>query len=160
MSCCHFENSIHQNLSLLSQTLQCCPRPESASVRLCLGHSRILWLLFLHVSRATISLKLVLRPTDEWQEPGIVTNNDYYYSENRAWNEPARANMMYGDTYSFYLFSFTLLSFQKIQRPFYLNPSCSSSKFEGRSIATLSLFSTLFFSLLSHCLQPLSLQCV
>lgn len=47
---------------------------------------------FLHISRATISLKLFLRPADEWQEPGIITNNDYYYSENRAWNEPSRAN--------------------------------------------------------------------
>lgn len=49
---------------------------------------------FLHVNRATISLKLVLRPTDEWQEPGIVTTNDYYYPENRAWEELARANTM------------------------------------------------------------------
>lgn len=49
----------------------------------------------LHVTiRATISLKLVLRPTDEWQEPGIVASNDYYYSENTAWEDLLRANRM------------------------------------------------------------------
>lgn len=84
MSCCRFENNTYQNWSLLSWTLQGCPDQDLPLW----GTAGPCGCLFA-CQQSHNQFK-----TDEWQEPGIVTSNVYYYSENRAWEELARANRM------------------------------------------------------------------